>query len=168
MSGPRVRTDVVDVYVFRRIDEIVELLQLRRVEGVMAGTWQPVMGHVRDGESAPECAVRELREETGLVVGSSDWRGLWALEQVHPFYLPGRDAIMLSPRFACQAAPGWEPRLDAEHDAARWVSAAEVQTAFLWPGQRAALKELVEWLDRGPAAMRQIQITTHETNPRAS
>ena len=69
MAGPSVRTDIVDVYVFRhgatggRGD--VQFLQMRRCHGAMAGTWQPVMGHVEEGETATETAARELAEETG-------------------------------------------------------------------------------------------------------
>ena len=54
MPGPQMRTDIVDVYVFRRpsldAGAAAEFLQLRRISGAMAGSWQPVMGHVEAGE----------------------------------------------------------------------------------------------------------------------
>jgi 8-oxo-dGTP pyrophosphatase MutT (NUDIX family) len=140
--GPSVRTDVVDVYVFRRAGSVVHLLQLRRVHEPLAGTWQPIMGHIESGESASHTAVRELREEVGLHTDSSDFIGLWALEQVSPFYIARLDVIVMSPRFACEVSAHWMPRLDDEHDAARWVRLDDADRSFLWPGQLAAIGEI--------------------------
>ncbi len=141
------RADLVDVYLFRR-SPAVELLQLRRTEGTLAGTWQPIMGHIEPGETAAACAVRELSEEVGLRAGDPALLGLWALQGVHPYYLPARDAIMLSPRFAAEVRPDWSPTLNDEHDAFRWIGAGAVRERFVWPGQWAAIDELLEWLLR--------------------
>ncbi|MFG0305616.1 MAG: NUDIX domain-containing protein [Phycisphaerales bacterium JB040] len=153
MSNPRsnapvLRTDLVDVYVFRCTTRGVELLQLRRVDDdpdephSLHGTWQPVMGHLEGDERVEDAASRELLEETGLDVRSDACVRLFALEQVHPYYLPSRNAIMLSPRLACEVVPGWEPTLNDEHDASRWVPIDEADAHFMWPGQRACLAEL--------------------------
>ena len=102
MNGPRVCTDIVEVYVFRRPGargesgrgfaarlSDIEFLQLRRCQGVMAGSWQPVMGHVREGETATQAAVRELQEETGYSV-SKGLVGLWQLELVNTYLWPNK------------------------------------------------------------------------------
>jgi hypothetical protein len=34
--------------------------------------------------------------------------------------------------------------IDAEHDAFRWVAAVEAEHAFMWPGQRACVREICE------------------------
>ena len=63
----RVVSEIVDVYVFRRRDPCVDYLLLRRSEvEVLPGTWQAVHGRIRPGETAPQTALRELSEETGL------------------------------------------------------------------------------------------------------
>jgi len=157
MAGPTVRTDIVDCYVFRRVAGAagpgsVELLQLRRTARPLAGTWQPVMGHVEAGESAAQCVRRELEEEVGLVRADGAIRGAWALEQVHPFFLPELDCVVMSPRFAVEVGASWEPRLNEEHGAARWVHSADAGLMFLWPGQRAAIAELLSLL-REPERM---------------
>lgn len=140
---PTIRADIVDVYIFRR-SPAVEVLQLRRAAGgVMGGTWHPVMGHVEAGETAAACALRELREETGLAEDDPALLGVWALEQVHPFFMAPRDEIVLSPRFAAEVRADWTPRLNDEHTAARWVPAAEAERWFMWPGQAAAVGEIV-------------------------
>src|ERR1043165_3075717 len=85
--GPRLRTDIVDVYLARRVEDGFEFLQLRRREAPLAGTWQPVMGHIEERETALAAAVRELHEECALRRDDPRLLGLWALEQVHPYFL---------------------------------------------------------------------------------
>lgn len=148
MPGPTLRTDLVDCYVFRRTPEL-ELLQLRRACETLTGTWQPVMGHIEENESAVRAVVRELAEEVGLDARGPLALGLWALEQVHPYFLPSRDAVMLTPRFACEVEPRWQPALNEEHDNHRWVPADRAHEFFMWPGQRAAIRELVTILTPG-------------------
>lgn len=155
--GPRLRSDVLDVYVFRRIarSEGIELLQLLRAESPMEGTWQPVMGHIEPGEHTVAAALRELNEEIRLLPSSPAFLNLWALEQVWPFYLPSRDAIMLSPRFVVEVAADFEPALNHEHKGFRWVgseasasplsmAAREMGRHFLWPGQRHVIAEIYD------------------------
>jgi dATP pyrophosphohydrolase len=151
-DGPRVRTDIVDVYVFRRVpgatDEL-ELLQLLRAGEPLDDTWQPVMGHVEQGERAWETAWREVAEEVGLAAGDPALVGMWALEQTQPYYVAAIDSVVLSPRFAAEVAPGWSPTLNDEHHDARWIrwpfhGGQPAGEFFLWPGQRRAIEELVE------------------------
>ena len=80
------RTDAVDVYVFREfggdqraMPERAEFLQIRRVKEPAAGTWQTVMGGIDEGEKAIDAAMRELREEIGAE--ADDVTGLWFLGQ---------------------------------------------------------------------------------------
>lgn len=157
MPGPALRTDIVEVYAFRRPRPrklssgtgasdlapatAVEFLQLRRVNPPMPGTWQPVMGHVEAGETALKGAMRELAEEAGYTPA----RGVlavWQLELVNTYFLASIDAVMLSPGFAVEIAAGVEPVIDASHDAARWVPRDHVGRSFLWPGQRAAIDHI--------------------------
>lgn len=153
---PRIRTDIVDVYVFRRFPDesisrsepYIEILQLCRAAAPLAETWQPVMGHIEEGETAAACAMRELHEEVGLARGDAALVGLWALEQVHPFFMAELDAVIASPRFAAEVARTWEPCLNREHSAARWVPTHQAHRYFMWPGQLAALREITDSLLR--------------------
>ena len=151
---PTIRTDIIDVYLFRRFpseslsrsEPYVEVLQLLRNDEPLADTWQPVMGHVGTGETATECAWRELSEEVGLTRTDAALVGLWALEQVHPYFLADLDAVILSPRFAAEIVANWEPRLNGEHSASRWIASHQARRYFMWPGQVAAVHEITEWL----------------------
>lgn len=141
MSGPPLRTDVIDIYLFRRHPDL-QFLQLLRREEPLARTWQPVMGHVEAGEATVAAFWRELREETGLEARSGALLNAWALEEVHPFFVARADAIFLSPRFAVEVAADWSPTLNHEHAEHRWVALAEVPAKFMWPGQIGAIEEL--------------------------
>lgn len=154
LGGPRVRTDIVDAYIFRRpsgpsSSRVIELLQLRRVGPPLADAWLPVMGHIEKGETALATVLREVREEVGLDASSEAWLGAWALEQVHPYYLGVLDCIVMSPRFVIEVSAGWEPILNEEHSAHRWIGAPlhgglSMREFFLWPGQRRAVEEIME------------------------
>jgi dATP pyrophosphohydrolase len=163
---PRIRSDIIDAYVFRRVpgaepargghpsrgSPAIEVLQLRRTSAPAAATWQPVMGHIEPGERATDTLFRELREELGLAASAPDLIDAWALEQVHPFYIAEMDAIFLAPRFAIEVAPHFEPVINEEHDDFRWLPIEAAVREALWPGQRAALRELTRMLGGDPAA----------------
>lgn len=148
MPGASVRTDIVDVYVFRLCgvgagrDGVVEFLHLRRKTGKMSGTWQPVMGHVEEGETSVRTALRELAEETGYAPGKG-LAAVWQLESVNGYFLAAEDCVMLCPCFAVQVQAGIDPVLDAAHDGFRWVRRDRVDREFVWPGQRAAIEQIV-------------------------
>ena len=76
---------------------------MRRVKAPVAGSWQPVMGHVEAGETPPEAGMRECVEEIGVrptalypmldfipVPGSSDEHGFMFLGLVDAAQIPAR------------------------------------------------------------------------------
>lgn len=135
-----IRTDIVDVYIFRRNDGTPELLQLLRAGDPMGGTWHPLMGHTEPGETAAACALRELHEEVGLSASDPALLGFWQLEQVHPYFIASLDCVVMSPRFCVEVERDWQPKLNSEHTDHRWAAAL---SAFMWPGQRAAVAEVL-------------------------
>lgn len=148
-GGPRLRSDIVDVYIFHvDADRSPRFLQLHRAAPPLDQTWQPVMGHIEQGETAISTARRELEEEVGLHAAHEAWRGFWALEQVYPYFVREIDCVVLSPRFAAEVDASWSPRLNAEHTDFRWIRWADVERSFMWPGQKAACREIVEELAR--------------------
>jgi 8-oxo-dGTP pyrophosphatase MutT (NUDIX family) len=92
--------------VVRRGDEV---LVLRRVEHHDNGDWEwtPPAGVAEPGESSLDCAVRELREETGLELPLTLVRaGEWAL-------------------YVADAPPDAVVTLSDEHDEYVWLSVAD-------------------------------------------
>jgi dATP pyrophosphohydrolase len=155
----QLRTDIVDVYVFRRgpggaVGANVEFLQLRRCKGALCGSWQTIMGHSLPGESAAQTAVRELKEETAFDPAAMP--GFWQLEEVNTYFLASHDAIVISPCFAVEVPAASEPVLNDEHDAARWVKRDHVDRAFVWPGQRQAIAGIIRDILGEHATMREV------------
>ncbi len=162
LSGmAQIRSDIIDVYVFRRLNPAavavaanVQFLQLRRRSGALGGTWQTIMGHSHDGETAVQTALRELHEETGFEPPTL--LNLWQLEEVNTYFLASHDAIVMSPCFAAEVAPGSEPVLNDEHDAIRWLPRDHCDLHFIWPGQRQAIAGICRDILAGNAPAREL------------
>lgn len=153
---PIFRCDVVDLYVVRRaLGAGHEVLQLRRAREPLAGTWQPIMGHIEPGETAVAAMLREAREEVGLDVRTVE---CWQLEQTYPFFIAATDTVMISPRFVVRVERAWEARLNGEHDAHRWVAMGDADRHFTWPGQLAALREIERILLPGSLQGRHLRL----------
>jgi dATP pyrophosphohydrolase len=125
-----------------------EFLQVLRARGKYMGeTWQLVTGGIDDGETAWQAALRELDEETGLAPVE-----FYQVDVINTFYLAATDSISMSPMFCAIVAPDAQVILNHEHTDFRWVSRDRMESAVMWPGERAALRELCcEILDNGPA-----------------
>ncbi len=52
------------------------LHRIKKKEDVNAGKWIGVGGHIEENEAPDECILREIGEETGLLVGDLTPRGL--------------------------------------------------------------------------------------------
>ena len=139
--------DIVDVYVLRPARNRLEALCLRRAPGTRcAGTWETVHGHINDGETPVEAALRELNEETGLVA-----QRFYNVSRVESFYQHKGDVISLIPVFCAFAPPHASPSLSAEHDASEWLPPDEAARRFAWPREARALTDVIALLGRGDA-----------------
>jgi dATP pyrophosphohydrolase len=139
---------MVAVYAFRLRGGRPEFLLLKRAAGdYMGGTWQPVSGGIHEGERAWETAVRELDEEAGLRPDE-----LFYVDTVETFYMPEQDQIVHCVVFAARLEPDAEVRLNPEHDAAEWLAAPACLGRLIWPGQRRAVREILEEIiEPGPS-----------------
>lgn len=131
---PRLRSNIIAVYIVRPASDGIELLMLQRPEGHrFAGAWQTVGGHIEEqqGETAWQAALRELDEETGLDV--ERW---FRIDRPETFYNPENDTIYLVPAFAALVAAGAEPTISNEHQAWRWQRPGEAAETVDWAAMR--------------------------------
>jgi len=139
----------------------VEFLALRRARDrkILPGIWQPVTGRKRPRERAIACAVREVREETGL-----EPRRWWALESTTVYFDAADDAVTMLPLFAAEIGARDRVELSDEHDACRFLSARAAGRRFLWEAQRRGLDAVCrEVLRAGPLA-RALEVTQHHAD----
>ncbi len=135
-------SQVVDVYVFRRTPGGPEFLLLKRAPTErLPNTWQAVHGHIEPPETAVQAALREIHEETAF-----DPIRLFQIDTVHHFYVASTDTIHLSPVFAAEVASNAEPVLNPEHVDYRWRDPEQAIAGLLWPGQKAAVREIVDYI----------------------
>ncbi|MDE2893642.1 MAG: NUDIX domain-containing protein [Chloroflexota bacterium] len=131
---PRLRSNIVAVYIVRPAPSGIELLMLQRPEGHrFAGAWQTVGGHIEEkqGETAWQAALRELDEETALDV--ERW---FRIDRPETFYNPENDTIYLVPAFAALVSAGSEPAISDEHRASRWQNPNEAAATVDWAAMR--------------------------------
>jgi dATP pyrophosphohydrolase len=107
------------------------------------GSWETVHGTIELGEEPEEAAIREVREETGLVV-----QRLYNVT-VQPFYLHRTHTVELSVVFAAFVDRRAAVTLAREHARYEWLPASEALQRLCWPRERAALQEVMDLLRTG-------------------
>jgi dihydroneopterin triphosphate diphosphatase len=121
------------------------VLVLRRgPNGRCAGSWETVHGTIEAGESPMQAALRELREETGLVP-----RRLYNASRVESLYRHRVDELALIPVFVAFVDASAEARVSAEHDRAEWLDPRGAAERFAWPRERRAIEDVVALFGRG-------------------
>lgn len=134
-----IRFNMISCYVARPAEQNGhEFLQLRRSKNdFMGGTWQAIYGASEENESPVQAVLRELKEEAGLTP-----RELYRLDQVSVFYIASQDTMWHCIPFCAIVSREQSVALNEEHDAFRWVSAAEADRMFMWKDNRDAIRDI--------------------------
>jgi dATP pyrophosphohydrolase len=135
----------IQVVVFAELNDNREFLLLKRIDE-HGGFWQSVTGSIEEGEGPLQAAVREVREETGIVVFEHQLidLGLTNIFEIAPQwrnrYAPGithNEEVC----FAVETARALEVRLDPrEHDAYAWVDYETAMSRLYWESSIRALR----------------------------
>ncbi|MEO1141780.1 MAG: NUDIX domain-containing protein, partial [Pseudomonadota bacterium] len=111
-----VRSYTISVFVVSNSVEQPKVLLLRRAD-TLAGVWCQVAGKVEGDETAIHAALRELREETGLVP-----EAFYSADICEQFYEIDNNVIAIVPVFVGFGSEDARVQLNEEHDAYQWVS----------------------------------------------
>lgn len=144
---PRVVSDIVDVYVFRRLNGRVQFLLLQRKPEVsMANTWQAFHSQIRMGNTTLQTVREVVNEASDLEVDE-----VYSADYINQFYDEGRDAMVLSPVFAVTVKAQAPVRLSPEFRDAAWFDRDEATIRLPFSGQRWAVRHIDEIMGIGEA-----------------
>lgn len=125
---------MIEAHIFRQSAQAneIEFLLLKRSEtDIYPGIWQMVTGAIQKNEKAYVCAIREIKEETGLIPEK-----MWGVPSVNSFYSIKRDHICMVPIFAAFVNGKDKIKISGEHTEYQWVDKNTALKLLAWHGQR--------------------------------
>lgn len=115
------------------------LYRNKKEHDISEGKWIGVGGKFEPGETADECVLREVLEETGLTLTGYKQRGIiyfysdrWEAEEM---YLYTADAFE------------GELAVECSEGELHWIPIEDIMKLSLWEGDRIFLKQLMEGKD---------------------
>ena len=148
---------VVDAYVFRKVENKICFLLLKRANNkIYEHLWQGVAGKIETGESACQAALRELEEETGLKP-----KHMFIADHVSKFYEQIGDRINLVPVFGIEVESE-EVRLSDEHTEFRWMDVDEAEETLVWSGQKKGVRTVYGMLKSNDDRMKWSEIKINQ------
>lgn len=144
---PRVVSDIVDVYVFRRLHGRVQFLLLQRKADVsMGNTWQSFHAHIDVGDTTMHTTREAVKAACGLEIDE-----MYSADYVNQFYDEPRDAMVLAPVFAVTLTAQSPVALGPEFRDAGWFDRDEATIRLPFSGQRWAVRHIDEIMSMGDA-----------------
>ncbi|MDQ3018970.1 MAG: NUDIX domain-containing protein [Bacteroidota bacterium] len=134
---PKVVSELVVVFIYRKIKHGFEFLLLKRDKSeVYPGIWSIAGGRINENEKAYETAIREMLEETGLTA-----KHFYLLDTTNVFYEIENDSINFVPLFLAEANDG-EVKLSDEHSEYKWMKYEEAYDKIFWLQWKTNIKEI--------------------------
>ena len=151
----KIISQIIEAHIFRLVNSELEFLLLKRSENeIYPGLWQMVTGSIERNENAYQAALREIKEETGLMPDR-----FWIAPNVNSFYSKSDDAIYLIPVFAALVPDGMDVVISDEHREYRWVTKSEALQMLAWPGQRNSVETISEYFSKGQNFLTFVEIS---------
>ena len=128
------------------------LLRNKKKQDVNEGKWIGVGGKFLEGESPEECLLREVREETGLILMEYRYRGLvtfvsdrWEGEYMHLFTASAwTDGKSSESDSGGQAVPPEETPRECAEGVLEWIPKRKLLSLPMWEGDAIFLRLLEE------------------------
>jgi len=144
---PEIVSDIVDVYVFRRLNARVQFLLLQRKSNVPLGnTWQSFHTQIQGHESTIGAARRAVQELAGLNIGE-----VYSADYINEFFDDTRDVVVLAPVLAVNVSPQAPVTLGHELRECAWWDTKQAVGRLPFAGQRWAVRHIDELMSIGHA-----------------
>ena len=120
----------------RNHDQTLMLHRIKKENDMHAGKWNGLGGKFEAGESPEECAIREMHEESGLLVTNPRLHGVITF----PDFAGDDDWYT----FLFTATEFTGKLIDSPEGVLKWIDNDKVLDLNLWPGD----KIFIPWLDQ--------------------
>ena len=154
-----IESTLIEAHVFRKSGNDIEFLLLKRSDDdeLYPGSWQMVSGSIDENEKAYAAALREIKEETGLIPLK-----FWVVPNVNSFYNQVKDKIIMIPVFAALVERSSKVILSNEHSEFKWKKKEEAKKMLLWKGQRNSVDIVHEYFLNELATLDLIEIKVNQ------
>ena len=113
---------------------------LLKVEDEKVSFWQPITGGIESGESPEEACLREIKEETGLLLDCSNLTGLGN------FTVKIDEHLTIHKNLFLVLTEQKEIQISDEHVGAQWIALDKVSSQLYWPSNQATFEIITEKL----------------------
>lgn len=120
----------------RHNNQTLMLHRIKKENDMHAGKWNGLGGKFEAGESPEECAIREMHEESGLLVTNPRLHGIITF----PDFASDDDWYT----FLFSATQFTGELIDSPEGVLKWIDNDKVLDLNLWPGD----KIFIPWLDQ--------------------
>lgn len=127
----------IEVWIYHPEDGEILLL---KVENEKVFFWQPITGGIESGESPEEACLREIKEETGLLLTCSN------LTSLGNFTVKIDEHLTIHKNLFLVLTEQKEIQISDEHVGAQWVALDKVSSQLYWPSNQATFEIITEKL----------------------
>ena len=127
----------IEAWIFHPEEREILLL---KVEAEKVSFWQPITGGIESGESPEEACLREIKEETGLVLACSN------LTSLGDFTVKIDENLTIHKNLFLVLTEQKEIQISDEHVGAQWVALDKVSSQLYWPSNQATFEVIKEKL----------------------
>ena len=113
---------------------------LLKVENEKVSFWQPITGGIESGESPEEACLREIKEETGLVLACSN------LTSLGDFTVKIDENLSIHKNLFLVLTEQKAIQISDEHVDAQWVALDKVSSQLYWPSNQTTFEIIFEKL----------------------
>ena len=129
----------IAAYICRVEEGICKFLIIKRREPYHSYDWQMVSGTLEKGETPIQAALREIKEETGLIPDR-----FYSADDVEVFYDFRENRMILVPVFAGFVDTEQKVVLSEEHIDFKWITADEADHFLIFNHQKKMLRKIKE------------------------
>ena len=127
----------IEAWIFHTEDREILLL---KVENEKVSFWQPITGGIESGESPEEACLREIKEETGLLLACSNLTDLGDLT------VKIDENLSIHKNLFLVLTEQKDIQISDEHVGAQWVALDKVSSQLYWPSNQATFEMISEKL----------------------